>query len=181
MPKYYTYNKTHKLYQIKKRINGTWNYFGYYRTPEEAEEIVELLKTVNWEKEKLPPEIQEKINKPISHCVHFKNTGKYGVRKNGRNFGTYPTKEEAREIVELLEKNNWRTSNLTKEELKKLHMPIKCETGKYYYHDKNTDNYRIYKCIDGKSQYFGTYETESKVKKVVELLKQNNWDRSALN
>ena len=62
--------------------------------------------------------------------------------------------------------------------VKKKHEP------RYYYYDKTTGKFIIVKrCYDGEKDvviYYGRYDREDTVKKIVEELKKVNWDKSRL-
>ncbi len=47
---------------------------------------------------------------------------------------------------------------------------------KNYSYDKRQDTYRVYKKINGKNHYFGSYDTEEEAQYRVEYLKKNNWE-----
>ena len=49
----------------------------------------------------------------------------------------------------------------------------------YYYHAKH-QKWVVRKVVRGTDTYFGEYETEEMARRVVELLTENNWDKSVL-
>lgn len=175
-PKYYTYNKKHKLYQIKKRFGDDWKYFGYYKTQKEAEFIVDELKKVDWNVELLPEDLRELVT---SNKVknYGKSKDRYIVIKTcdytHHNYGSYDTEEEAKKIVELMKKNNWRLSNLSEEELKLIKLN-KLKNYKYYYYNKRNNHWTIYR----NGSYYGSYKDEETAAQVVTALKQVNWDKN---
>lgn len=243
VPKYYTYNKKHKLYQVKKRFGNEWKYFGYYKTCEEAEYVVDELIKVDWNMETLPVHVQElilseakyyyrknndgkyivrkqcnnktyhygvydsedeskqivnllkehnwrldnlspeelkliKLNKfkEFKNYTYVKDTGKWRVYHNGRNYGEYPTKKEAQQIVKLLRENDWRLDNLSEDELKLIKLPKPKGEPKYCYYNKGNGKWQITR----KNKYYGYYDTEEEAQQIVELLKQNDWDKECL-
>ena len=174
-PKYYTYNKKHKLYQIKKRFGKKWKYFGYYKTEEEAEHMVNELKKVDWNINELSAELQEQIVSKPKHYTKCSNS-KYTIHKKCNDkhyhYGVYDTLEEAKKITDLLKDNNWRLSNLSEEELKLI--KLNKLNSKYYYKTRN-GNYSVSKVINGIRCYFGTYPDEETAQLVVDELKKHNW------
>lgn len=52
-PKHYYYMKNHKRYIVQKQTGKKNNYFGIYKTEEEAKKVVEHLKKHDWSKESL--------------------------------------------------------------------------------------------------------------------------------
>lgn len=59
------YNNKTKLYEITKSINGKLEFFGSYKTIEEAKLAVELFEKTGWHKEDnwaVRAEVKEKIN-----------------------------------------------------------------------------------------------------------------------
>lgn len=51
---------------------------------------------------------------------------------------------------------------------------------KYYHFDKKRKKYRVRRVIKGKYNDYGFYESENEAKKVVKILKSNDWDESIL-
>lgn len=49
---------------------------------------------------------------------------------------------------------------------------------KYYIFRRG--RWEVYKCLDGKTRYFGAYSSEDEARLVVEKLKEANWDKSQL-
>lgn len=173
-PKYYTYNKKHNLYQVKKRINGKWEYFGYYKTEEEAKQVVSELKKVDWNVELLSDDVKALIKPEVKNYSKL-NTGKYLITKTcdytQHNYGCYDTEEEAAKIKDLLEENNWRLSNLSEEELNLIKLN-KLQEHKYYSYNNRNDVWVV-----KKDCYYGSYKDEETAARVVDALKKVNWDK----
>lgn len=51
--KYYHYDKDMNKYRVRKVKNGKYMSFGFYDTEEEAKQVVEKLKKVDWDKDKI--------------------------------------------------------------------------------------------------------------------------------
>lgn len=51
----------------------------------------------------------------------------------------------------------------------------------YCYHDSRNNAWRVYKKINCRQYYFGSYDSEEAAKKVVNHLKNNNWSKESLN
>lgn len=49
---------------------------------------------------------------------------------------------------------------------------------KYYIFRRG--RWEVYKCLDGKTMYFGVYSSEGEARLVVEKLKEVNWDKAQL-
>lgn len=54
--------------------------------------------------------------------------------------------------------------------------PSGVRKARYYYWDKHTQSWRVYKFINGKQLGFGGYRTEKEAQARVKELKKNNWD-----
>jgi hypothetical protein len=52
--------------------------------------------------------------------------------------------------------------------------------GKYYSFDKSSNQWVIYKRVNGKMRYFGSFETEEEAKVRVKELKENNWNKNKI-
>jgi transcriptional regulator with XRE-family HTH domain len=48
------------------------------------------------------------------------------------------------------------------------------------YYVKNKDKFTVFKSINNKNRYFGSYDSEDEAKKVVSKLKETNWDERKL-
>lgn len=170
--KNYYFRKDINKYIITKKINGENKYFGAYQTEKEAEQMIIELNKVNWIIEDLPEEF--KINKyereKAKYYRYDEHAKKWRIYKtvDGKytNFGYYDTEEEAQAMVKYLKENNWDRSLL--------------DIGNFKYYKKYGDKYQIKKRLDGKMEYFGTYDTEEQAKEAVELLKQNKWNKECL-
>ena len=57
---YYSHNRSKGYFIIQKQIDGKNVYFGYYKSAETAEKVVEELKLVDWDKSRLD-EIKAKL------------------------------------------------------------------------------------------------------------------------
>jgi hypothetical protein len=178
--KNYCYNKKTGDYIVTKKINGKVKRFGHYDTEEEAKMMVEELREVDWDINKLNFITRKKImpDKPEpKYYIYNKEDGTYTVQKNikGKNiyFGRYETEDEAKMIVEELKKVNWNKNRLSQNILNKM-IPDKPEP-KYYTYNKKDGVYIVQKTINGKNVNFGRYKTESGAKNKVKELKANNW------
>lgn len=181
-PKYYAYNKTHKLYQVKKRMGDDWFYFGYYHTPEEAEEIVEHLKRVDWDKTKLPKSILDKINPSKDEVYKYGDSYKiiHKTDEGNKTYGVYPTRKEACIMSNILKEYNYNIYSLPYKfkrvilEKLKIREPL---LPKYYSWDKIKKQYRVQRSIDGRMIVFGYYDLEADAIIEVARLKANNWKK----
>ena len=178
--KYYTLNKKNNQYYVTK----DHVYYGHYATESEAMEIVSMLKSVDWNMDKLTPEQYQLLS--ISQPKEYKNytynnrTGKYvvyhAIDGKSKKYGNYNTEAEAIKAVSILKKVDWDTTKLTPEDKKKLNL----YKPKHYGYNKRTGKWRVYKQINGKHTSFGEYGSEVAAKRIVEKLIANNWNKECL-
>ena len=174
------YTKLKNSWRVSKHINGKIKYFGQYPTEETAQQVVAVLKENNWDYNSLPQELKDmKItkNKP-SYYIH--TNGRYYIRKNENGkpvyHGCYTDLETVEKVIAGLEKCNWNPDKLP-DDLKKLYSK---KPKKYYVYDKNICKYIVKKTINKKVYCYGSYETEDEARLIVELLKENNWNKECL-
>ena len=78
---------------------------------EDAKELVEELKKVNWDGSVLPSEFRDKLVKNNPKYYYKNSTGGYRIVKiiNGKEkyFGTFNTVDEAKSHVEYLKSLDW--------------------------------------------------------------------------
>lgn len=176
-PKYYTYSKGR--YQITKKIGDNIESFGYYDSPEEAQRMVDELKKVNWNIDRLSYFDRKKFVKHHKYYTYDKRCDKYVVAKQGKHFGSYSTEDEAAEIVELLKSVKWDMNKLSHEDYMKLTVN-QPKNYKNYTYDKSNENYIVYKTINGKYTTFGRYDSENEAIAIVDLLKNVDWNLDQL-
>lgn len=174
-PKYYTLNKNR--YKITYQNKS----YGSYETEEEAKEMVEELKKVDWDINRLPYMLKRKIIKKPKYYTY--NNGSYAVQKQVNdkrvNFGHYKTEAEAKEIVMLLKSVNWDVNQLSDEEKQRLSI-FQPRNFKNYTYDKSTRKYNVYKTIDKKYVTYAKLDTEEAAQKMVEQLEKVDWDKDKL-
>ena len=181
-PKHYTKYSNGK-YTIHKKCNDKHYHYGVYDTLEEAKKITDLLKDNNWRLSNLSEEELKliKLNKLNSKYYHKTRNGNYSVSKviNGIQcyFGTYPDEETTQLVVDELKKHNWIISDCS---LDIISLQKNSPEPKYYTYNKTHKRYQVHKWIKGHVKSFGYYDTEDEAKQIVELLKQNNWDKECL-
>ena len=153
--------KDKKRFKIVKTINKKVKYFGIYETEKEACRIRDLLIKHDWDKKYLP--------KKPDRNIYFQR-GKYEIRKvinkKKEYFGRYNSKEEAKSIRNLLEKDNWNKENIAK----KPQNP-----DRYIYCLK--EKCKIEKIINKKKEYFGTYDSIEEAKPIRDQLEKHNWNK----
>ena len=172
-PKYYTFSNG--KYLITKKVGDTIRSFGAYSSEEEAQRMVEELKKVNWDINKLSYFDKKQFQKQHKYYTYNKRSNKYTVVKHGQYYGTYLSEEEAIEIVRLLKSVNWDMSQLSSEDYNRLSIN-QPKNHKNYTYDKSKDDYIVYKTINGKYTRFGRYKTETEAAHMVELLREHDWN-----
>ena len=106
-------------------------------------------------------------------CYFKLPSGKYVVRKKNKYYTTLDTEEEAKFIVDELEKVDWNVSSLS-HEANKLYYKNKRQN-KFYFER----NGRYYIRKDG--VYYGSVESKNAAKNIVRKLKKVGWDKSKLH
>ena len=101
-----------EYYKLFKRINGNDIIIGVYATLSDVLKVRDWLAENNWDYQNQPLELLKlKLTKKEPKYYSKTPNGKYAVNKTKGNqtirYGTYDTREEAQEVVELLKKNNW--------------------------------------------------------------------------
>lgn len=169
----YIYKKDNK-YCIYKMLNGRQKYFGRFKTLDEAIEYREFLIAHDWNlqyKKRCPPgssicSCDKKSNKYI-----HKTGKKYGVFKSIKcklvYFGVFNTIEDARQYRNFLMDHNWDI---------KYRLVNSQNHNVPQYIRKNKHTYSIHKYIEGKTVYFGTFDTLEEARKHRDFLINHHWD-----
>ena len=176
-PTYYTCSNG--KYQISKKIGDTVHSFGAYSSEEEAKEMVEELKKVDWDINRLPFLLKRKIVRKPKYYTIDKRTGKYRVQKNHENYGLYSSESEAMEIVNLLNEADWDMVKLSLEDWNKLTINQPKQYKNYTY-DKSTNKYIVYKTINKKYTTFAKVSSEKEAQEIVCELNKVNWNPEEL-
>lgn len=184
-PKNYCLDKG--MYCVYKQIDGVRKTFGYYETEDEAKEVVEELKLVNWDVNRLPYLIKRDIldywnnKEQIGHkYYHFdKKSNVWIISKSINGKTKYicrcSNEDNAKTLVESLKKVDWDINSLSEDDKRLIIKKSDVDT-KYYTYDKYSDKWFIQKCINGKQISYGRYATEEEAADMVELLKKAEWD-----
>lgn len=109
--KNYTYDKSKDKYNVYKTFDKKCVVYAKLDTEQQAIMMVEELKKVEWDKDKLPVYYRQLLVRQPKHYGYNKKTGKWRVYKqiNGKytSFGEYISESKAKGIVEKLIANNW--------------------------------------------------------------------------
>lgn len=106
-------------------------------------------------------------------CYFKLPSGKYVIRRKNKYYTTVNTEEEAKYLIDELEKVNWKVSSLT-DEANELYYKNKIKN-KFYFER----NGRYYIRKDG--VYYGSVDSENTAKNIVRKLKKVGWDKSKLH
>lgn len=106
-------------------------------------------------------------------CYFKLASGKYVIRKKNKYYTTVDNEEEAKFLVNELDKVNWKASSLTGE-ARDLYFKNKVQN-KFYF----GRNGRYY--IRKNGVYYGSVESESIARSIVRKLKKVGWDKSRLD
>lgn len=158
--------KINNKYRIEKSIKSKNKTFGHYKTFEEAIKVRDALIEVNWEENKLPFKIKRN-RKWYQYGKHIKKVNDYYavyryINGKSETFGHFRTLEEAKKKRDEVIAKNW-----------DLSLRIKTKKNRYIY--KTDNDYKIYKRIDGKVEYFGSYKTFEEAIAARKNLENNNW------
>ena len=96
-----------------------------------------------------------------------------------RYVGYVKTEQDAQQIVTELNHNGWNRNKLSRKSKALLLNSFHDGEPKYYTKTRQ-GKYRITKAINGRTRYYLTVDSEDEAKRVVELLKQNNWNKKCL-
>lgn len=100
--KYYYKDPNKELYLVRYKVNGKMLNFNYHKTTLEAEQQVELLKTLS---NKDLIELAESIKKPVKNYSYNKDRDNYSVHitfKGKKNGISVPDEETAKNLVEKI-------------------------------------------------------------------------------
>ena len=184
--------------------------YGYYPTEAMARKVVKKLVACNWDKSKLPAIKKSVGYQPlpVRNNVYPQGKGWIIRRKNKErkmiNYGYYKDKRIAELTRDFLKENNWNkeiyprlreeaeyvielldtlqgtmfhANNNTLIEYN-IELIEEESSNKYYYLTQG--RYQVTKSVNGKTEYFGVYNTEEEAQEIVEILKLNNWDKTVL-
>lgn len=173
-PKYYTYSKNAKAYEVRKTIKGKFHSFGYYPTEIEAQFIVEGLKKANWNLNNLEGEYkdfwEEKIRpNPLKYIYRRKYDWSIDRRINNKTIHYYSCKSliECLMVRDLLIHNNWDVTLI----------PVRgTKTNEKYIYPSPGGGYWIAKSIGCKQEYFDYCNTLEQAIHERDLLIKYNWD-----
>lgn len=175
-PKYYTYSKNAKAYEVRKTIKGKFHSFGYYPTEIEAAFIVDGLKKADWDTSKLTGEYkifwEEKIRPdPLKHIYRKQYDWSIDRRINNKMIHYYCCKSliECLMVRDLLIANNWDVTLIPVKETK--------SNEKYIYPSSN-GGYWIAKRVGDKQEYFDYCNTLEQAIHERDLLIKYDWDIS---
>lgn len=112
----------------------------------------------------------------IKNVFAQKHDEEPAVNENNE-IGKFYSEEEVQELFDELkrlqeEKQQWEEYIAEQEQEETPDVPK-------HYSERN-GKYAVYKCVDGKVFYFETYENEDDAKKIVEALKEVDWDKNQL-
>lgn len=175
LPKYITYDKTHNKFIIQQYKNYKLIHYGSYHTLDEAIKEKQAFEEHGWSPEYLEQvknkRIEEKNNQPDRHIRKIGN--KYRIVKTNVYYGTYNTKEEARQYRDKFKSHNWDKTyadtvirkNKQKQKQTKTDHPHR-----YIYRSKNS--YFIQK----DHVYYCTLKTLKEAIRVRNELETHDWD-----
>lgn len=106
-------------------------------------------------------------------CYFKLASGKYVIRKKNKYYTTVDAEEEAKFLVNELDKVNWKASSLTGEASELF---FKNKVQNKFYFERNGRYY-----IRKGGVYYGSVESESTAKNIVRKLKKVGWDKSKLH
>jgi len=106
-------------------------------------------------------------------CIHKTKGGKYFLIKNIKgkhyNFGTYSSLEEAKKYRNYFESKGW---------INCLDERLEYSTSKHpnRYICKHNGSYRIFKKVNGKTAFFGTYKSLEKAQEIRDYFERTGWN-----
>lgn len=174
-PKYYTYSKKKKLFEVRKTIKGEFHSFGYYPSELEAQFIVEGLKKANWNPDNLEDEykkfwISKNTEDPLKYIYRKKYGWSIDKRINNENVHFFSSVSliECLMVRDLLIANDWDIRVIPCKETK--------TNEKYIFPATNSGGYFIQKSLNGHDEYFEYCRTLEQAIHERDLLIKYNWD-----
>jgi len=163
MPENIYLHKDTGHYQVAKKINGKQYSFGTYDTLEEAKQVRDYFKELNWP-------VSERLKFSKNKFVHYYQ-GKYHVNKviNGKktSFGVFTTLEEAEYQVMLCKRFGWDLSLKPFDCMKHIRKR-EADSGKI--------TYRIIRWTPNGEEFYGTFNNLDDAKFERDLLLLSDWD-----
>lgn len=143
-------SKIGNYFTINKSIDGNLKNFGYYKSLKEATEARDHFVDNGWDYDHIP----KKLSKRNRNISKSKNGYTVNKRIDGelKCFGEFETLDDAREVRNELELNNWfenNNSNFSSEE--KYDEYVFFKEGKYYIKNDINGNLRIFGIFDDPS------------------------------
>lgn len=174
------YFKSGNHYVVTKTTDHIQSFYGKYDNEEDAIRVVYELIANHYDWDSLPDEI--KALQIIDDNMIYAPSNRYKVSlhsADGKNVnaGYYNTYNDAVKIRDWLLEHDWNINKLPLE-LKKLQVPI--QEPQYFYYNITLKKFSVMKNIDGKTHYYGYYTTREEAQRIVQLLKENNWDKECL-
>ena len=161
----YIYNDDHGGYRIAKWNKGRCKYYGKSSTIEHARKIRDYLIRNGWKR----TQYQNKNVSPNKYLSRT-NHNHYSINKDGHNYGTFNTYQEAITYRQHLIKNNW--------DKRESHR-IRGKTNPHRYitvQNKGVNPYQIVKQIGGRMEYFGCFPTMEEAMVERDFLESIDWD-----
>lgn len=124
--------------------------------------------------------ISKKLTPPLKpeHKYYRKQGNKFVINKyiNGevKIFGSVDSEETAKSIVNILFNNDWDVNSLTL----KLREELQPRKPKYYSYGNG--KYNIYRVVNGKSKFYGSFDTADEADDMVNELKNVGWNVDCL-
>ena len=171
-------------FKVNKTIDGKLKFFGSFKYLGNAVRLRDLLIESNWMESAIPEELfrdYSSSNRGGEYIVCINNLYKVNKLIGGkqRYFGSFKEKSNAIRLRDLLIENDWDDSNIPEtffsdyEGYKKRNKYGKniALVNKYF---------RVYKLVDGKRKYYGSFENVDNAHRLRDLLIKNNWDESKI-
>lgn len=171
-------------FKVNKTINGKLKFFGSFKYLGNAVRLRDLLIESNWTESSIPEEFfkdYSSSNRGGEYIIYVNDL--YRVHKlvdgKQRNFGSFKEKSNAIRLRDLLIENDWDDSNI----------PEKFFSDYEGYRKRNrygknisliNKYFRVYKLVDGKRKYFGSFINVENAYRLRDLLIENDWDESKI-
>lgn len=177
-------SRIYDKFKVNKTINGKLKVFGSFKYLGNAVRLRDLLIESDWTESAIPEELFKDYspsNRGSEYIICRNNLYKVHKLIDGKqkNFGSFKEKSNAIRLRDLLIENNWDDSNIPErffsdyEGYKKRNRYGKniALVNKYF---------RVYKIVDGKRKYFGSFKNVENASSLRDLLIENDWDESKI-
>lgn len=171
-------------FKVNKTIDGKLKFFGSFKYLGNAVRLRDLLVESEWDESAIPEELfrdYSSSDRGGEYIICINNLYKVHKSIDGkqRYFGSFKEKSNAIRLRDLLIENEWDDSNI----------PEKFFSDYEGYRKRNrygknialvNKYFRVYRLIDGKRKYFGSFMNVDNARRLRDLLIENNWDESKI-